>query len=94
MKYSRVSVSGLNIFYREAGDPSNPVMILFHGFPFFAETFSVDVTVLADDAHDFVGVLESDSEAYGCAVIEDVHEELSDAHLRNEAVNDFRDVVE
>jgi hypothetical protein len=27
------SVDGLNVFYREAGDPKAPTMLLLHGFP-------------------------------------------------------------
>jgi pimeloyl-ACP methyl ester carboxylesterase len=28
-----VSVNGLDIFYREDGDPGRPVLLLLHGFP-------------------------------------------------------------
>src|SRR5947209_11680312 len=27
------NVNGLKVFYREAGDPKNPMMVLLHGFP-------------------------------------------------------------
>ncbi len=31
--HNTVEVEGLNIFYREAGDPSAPTLLLLHGFP-------------------------------------------------------------
>ncbi len=64
MKYSRVSVSGLNIFYREAGDPSSPAMILFHGFPSSSHMFRDLIPMIADKFHviapDFPGFGQSD----------------------------------
>lgn len=31
--YHRVDIDGINIFYREAGNPSTPTILLLHGFP-------------------------------------------------------------
>jgi pimeloyl-ACP methyl ester carboxylesterase len=31
--YHTVKVDGLNLFYREAGEPSRPTIVLLHGFP-------------------------------------------------------------
>ena len=31
--YSSIKVDGLNIAYREAGNPANPKIVLLHGFP-------------------------------------------------------------
>ncbi|HEV8591493.1 MAG TPA: hypothetical protein VGQ55_05265, partial [Pyrinomonadaceae bacterium] len=31
--YKTVKIDGLDIFYREAGDPSKPTILLLHGFP-------------------------------------------------------------
>src|SRR5262245_9072846 len=31
--YRTVSVDGLKLFYREAGDPKAPAVLLLHGFP-------------------------------------------------------------
>ena len=33
MLYKTVEVDGLNIFYREAGKPEAPKLVLLHGFP-------------------------------------------------------------
>ena len=32
-RYHTTEVEGLKIFYREAGDPSKPTVLLLHGFP-------------------------------------------------------------
>lgn len=31
--YHTIQIKGLSIFYREAGDPASPVILLLHGFP-------------------------------------------------------------
>lgn len=33
VRYQHVDADGVRIFYREAGDPSAPVLLLLHGFP-------------------------------------------------------------
>ncbi len=33
MKYNYANIDGLKVFYREAGEPSNPALVLLHGFP-------------------------------------------------------------
>jgi pimeloyl-ACP methyl ester carboxylesterase len=33
VRYGTVLVEGLNIAYREAGNPSDPKLVLLHGFP-------------------------------------------------------------
>jgi pimeloyl-ACP methyl ester carboxylesterase len=33
VRYRTETVNGLNIFYREAGNPSQPAVVLLHGFP-------------------------------------------------------------
>ncbi|MBQ6973002.1 MAG: alpha/beta hydrolase [Synergistaceae bacterium] len=64
MKYSRVSVSGLNIFYREAGDPDSPAILLLHGFPSASHMFRDLMPMLQDKFHliapDFPGFGQSD----------------------------------
>ena len=33
MYFKTAAVAGLRLFYREAGDPSKPAIVLLHGFP-------------------------------------------------------------
>jgi hypothetical protein len=37
--YRTASVDGLKVFYREAGNPKSPAVLLLHGFP----TFRTDI---------------------------------------------------
>ncbi|MBQ7214509.1 MAG: alpha/beta hydrolase [Synergistaceae bacterium] len=64
MKFNRVSVSGINIFYREAGDPRKPAMLLLHGFPSSSHMFRDLIPMLEDDfyliAPDYPGFGQSD----------------------------------
>ena len=43
-----VKVDGVDIFYREAGDRSNPSLLLMHGFPSSSAMFKSLMTALAD----------------------------------------------
>jgi pimeloyl-ACP methyl ester carboxylesterase len=44
----RVEVDGVSVFYREAGDPSAPVVLLLHGFPASSFMFRELIPRLAD----------------------------------------------
>ncbi|WP_262337302.1 alpha/beta fold hydrolase [Limosilactobacillus fermentum] len=39
IQYKTVNVDGLDVFYREAGDPSKPAFVLLHGFPSSSSMF-------------------------------------------------------
>jgi len=45
--HSTVDVEGLEIFFREAGDPSDPTVLLLHGFPTSSHMFRNLIPVLA-----------------------------------------------
>jgi len=49
--YRTVEVDGLDIFYREAGDPANPTLLLLHGFPTSSHMFRDLIPELADEFH-------------------------------------------
>ncbi|OIK00919.1 alpha/beta hydrolase [Streptomyces sp. MUSC 14] len=42
------TVNGLDVFYREAGDPQAPVVVLLHGFPTSSHMFRGLIPALAD----------------------------------------------
>ncbi|PRD54643.1 alpha/beta fold hydrolase [Sphingobacterium gobiense] len=46
-----VYVNGVAIFYREAGDPKNPTVLLLHGFPTSSLMFKNLMTALSDKFH-------------------------------------------
>ncbi|WEO99706.1 alpha/beta hydrolase [Streptomyces sp. FXJ1.172] len=45
------TVNGLDVFYREAGDPKAPVVVLLHGFPTSSHMFRHLIPALADRYH-------------------------------------------
>lgn len=49
--YRTVSVDGLDIFYREAGSPNRPTVLLLHGFPTSSHMFRELIPALANDFH-------------------------------------------
>src|SRR5262249_16395404 len=59
-----LAVDGVNIFYREAGRPDAPVVVLLHGFPTSSHMFRNLIPALADRYHliapDYPGYGQSD----------------------------------
>lgn len=51
VSYHTVQIDGLDIFYREAGDPSKPAILLLHGFPTSSHMFRNLIPALADGFH-------------------------------------------
>ena len=51
VSFKTLSVNGFKIFYREAGDPQKPVVLLLHGFPTSSHMFRNLIPQLADDFH-------------------------------------------
>src|SRR4051812_16709418 len=48
MRYRTIDVDGLDVFYREAGDPGAPNLLLLHGFPSSSHMFRDLIPLLAD----------------------------------------------
>jgi pimeloyl-ACP methyl ester carboxylesterase len=49
--YRTVSVDGHQLFYREAGDPGHPTLLLLHGFPTSSHMFRDLIPLLAERFH-------------------------------------------
>jgi pimeloyl-ACP methyl ester carboxylesterase len=47
----KIEADGVNVFYREAGDPGAPVVLLLHGFPTSSFMFRELIPRLADKFH-------------------------------------------
>jgi pimeloyl-ACP methyl ester carboxylesterase len=88
VQMNKMEIDGLNIAYREAGDPSNPTVLLLHGFPTSSHMFRELIPELADEYHviapDYPGFGASDMPAakdygYSFANAADVVTKLIDA---------------
>ena len=51
VRFNTVDVDGLRVFYRSAGDPSAPVVLLLHGFPSASHMFRDLIPELAVQYH-------------------------------------------
>src|SRR5262252_7734977 len=65
MHFKTADVAGLGLFYREAGDPSRPTIVLLHGFPSSSYQFHELIPLLAERFHviapDYPGMGYSDA---------------------------------
>ena len=65
--YRTLNVDGVGIFYREAGPPQAPTILLLHGFPSSSSMYRDLIPALADQFHlvapDYPGFGNSDSPA-------------------------------
>ena len=63
--YRTATVNGRKVFYREAGDPSSPTIVLLHGLPTSSQMFRELIPALADQFHliapDYIGFGHSDA---------------------------------
>ncbi|MFZ3325134.1 MAG: alpha/beta hydrolase [Methylocella sp.] len=70
IKYRTADVGGFNLFYREAGAPDAPKLLLLHGFPSASHMFRDLIPLLVDRFHmiapDLPGFGKSDMPGRGC----------------------------
>jgi pimeloyl-ACP methyl ester carboxylesterase len=86
--YRTAEIDGLSIFYREAGDPEQPTILLLHGFPASSFMYRDLIELLSDRFHliapDYPGFGHSQAPSntdfsYTFDRITDVLEKLTDA---------------
>src|SRR6266403_1288657 len=63
--YRSVSVDGVSIFYREAGRPDAPTLLLLHGFPSSSRMFEPLLTRLSAQYHHISQVMQRFTEVLG-----------------------------
>jgi pimeloyl-ACP methyl ester carboxylesterase len=63
--YRTITIEGLSVFYREAGDPEKPTLLLLHGFPASSFMFRRLIDLVSDQFHviapDYPGFGHSDT---------------------------------
>ena len=94
MKYNKISVDGVHLFYRECGDTEKPVMVLFHGFPSASHMFRDLMPMLEDKFHliapDYPGFGQSESPSRDVfAYTFDHLAEIMNGFLRELHINKF-----
>ena len=64
VNYKTLSINGVNVAYREAGDSKNPTLVLLHGFPSSSHQYRKVLNQLSDEFHliapDYPGFGNSD----------------------------------
>ncbi|RJL31960.1 alpha/beta fold hydrolase [Bailinhaonella thermotolerans] len=50
-QYKTEIIDGLEVFYREAGDPAKPTLVLLHGFPSSSHMYRDLIAELSDEFH-------------------------------------------
>jgi pimeloyl-ACP methyl ester carboxylesterase len=89
ISYRNKQVDGVRIFYREAGSPSRPAVVLLHGFPSSSHMYRDLIPKLADRYH----VIAADMPGFGYSDQPRVdHFEYSFAHLAD-VMDHFLDSV-
>ena len=51
VRHRQADIDGLEVFFREAGRPGQPTVLLLHGFPSSSHMFRAVMPILADVAH-------------------------------------------
>lgn len=94
VSFTAAQIEGLNIAYREAGDPANPTVLLLHGFPTSSHMFRELIPDLAEKYH----VIAPDYPGFGASDMPDAAEfeysfantaELMTALLDEKGVDDY-----
>lgn len=89
VKYKTVTVEGVEVFYREAGNPKHPTLLLLHGFPTSSHMFRNLIPALSDRYH----LIAPDYPGYGYSAMPAVDKfDYSFDHLAN-IVDQFTDKV-
>ncbi len=70
VRYKTVTIDGLDLFYREAGNPNNPTILLLHGFPTSSHMFRDLIPTLSDQFH----LVAPDYPGYGYSSMPSVDE--------------------
>ena len=68
--HKTIEIDGLDLFYREAGDPNNPTILLLHGFPTSSHMFRNLIPALAEEFH----LIAPDYPGFGASSMPEINE--------------------
>ena len=88
-RFKTVSVDGVDVFYREAGDPSRPSILLLHGFPSASHMFRDLIPELAGQYH----VVAPDLPGFGMTEIKPRDEFTYTFHNIATVIDRFTEIV-
>ena len=67
MRFANIEIDGVDIFYREAGNPGAPKLVLLHGFPSSSHQYRNLIPALAERFH----VIAPDYPGFGNSAMPD-----------------------
>ena len=85
VRNENIDVDGLNIFYREAGKPGSPKLVLLHGFPASSHQYRNLICALADTFH----IIAMDYPGFGNSDMPDPATHLYTFDRTSEVVENF-----
>ena len=89
IRYRTVNAGPATVFYREAGDPRHPTLLLLHGFPTSSHMFRTLIPLLADRYH----VVAPDLPGFGFTVAPDRTEFASSFENLTKVIGAFTDAI-
>jgi len=87
--HKTVTVDGLSIFYRESGVPTNPKLVLLHGFPSSSHQYRNLIPILAEHFH----VIAPDYPGFGNSDLPSTNEFNYSFDRISEIMEDFLKII-
>jgi len=88
--YKYAEADGVKVFYREAGNPDNPDLLLLHGFPSSSHQFRELIPLLADKFH----IIAPDLPGFGFTEVPDHREYVYTFDSLSETLISFVDTLQ
>ncbi|WP_193163316.1 alpha/beta fold hydrolase [Microbulbifer hainanensis] len=89
VRYQFADADGVRVFYREAGESSNPTLLLLHGFPSSSHQFRELIPLLADKFH----IIAPDFPGFGFTEIPEERKYVYSFDAIGKTIVDFVDVL-
>ena len=90
VRYRFADADGVRVFYREAGEPANPTLLLLHGYPSSSHQFRELIPLLADKFH----LIAPDFPGFGFTEIPEERNYRYSFDSLGKTLTDFVDVLD